>query len=106
MVGLNAQTNIKKWVRNKEINATVKKKAGKEAKKLLKYTNQFLDLKTNASLVHIYFKELGVVKYSRDELYGIMDVIGRDNFDETFRKGFCVVYRLCSTITRIFVFRS
>jgi hypothetical protein len=28
------------------------------------------------TLVHIYFKELGIVKYVRDELYGIMDVIG------------------------------
>ena len=33
-------------------------------------------LKTNISLVHIYFKELGIVKYRRDELYNIMDVIG------------------------------
>ena len=30
------------------------------------------------SMVHFYFKELGVVKYTRDELYGIMDVIGNE----------------------------
>lgn len=30
------------------------------------------------SMVHFYFKELGVVKYSRDELFGILDVIGKD----------------------------
>lgn len=34
------------------------------------------DIKSHASLVHIYFKQLGMVKYVRDELYGIMDVIG------------------------------
>jgi amiloride-sensitive sodium channel len=33
------------------------------------------DVIESSSLVHIYFKELGIVKYSRDELYGIMDVI-------------------------------
>ncbi|TRY68216.1 hypothetical protein TCAL_16470 [Tigriopus californicus] len=27
------------------------------------------------TLVHIYFKELGIVKYSRDQLYSVMDVI-------------------------------
>lgn len=30
---------------------------------------------TTTSLVHIYFKQLGIVKYIRDERYGIMDVI-------------------------------
>ena len=30
--------------------------------------------------MHIYFKELGVVKYQRDELYGAMDVIGKSRF--------------------------
>ena len=33
------------------------------------------DYKTTTSLVHIYFKQLGIVKYIRDERYGIMDVI-------------------------------
>ena len=28
-------------------------------------------------MAHFYFKELGIVKYSRDELFGIMDVIGK-----------------------------
>ena len=32
------------------------------------------------TLMHIYFKELGVVKYQRDELYGAMDVIGKSRF--------------------------
>ena len=32
-------------------------------------------LKTSTSLVHIYFKRLGIVKYIKDERYGTMDVI-------------------------------
>ena len=28
------------------------------------------------TMVHFYFKDLGIVKYSRDELYGWNDVIG------------------------------
>lgn len=38
---------------------------------------KLFDLEASATVVHIYFKELGIVKYSRDELYGIMDVIGK-----------------------------
>ena len=34
------------------------------------------DIKSKMSLVHIYFKELGMVQYTRDQLYSIMDVIG------------------------------
>ncbi len=34
-------------------------------------------IQKNTSLVHFYFKELGVVNYSRDELYGTMDLVGR-----------------------------
>ena len=33
-------------------------------------------MEDDMSLVHIYFKELGVVQYSRDQLYSIIDVIG------------------------------
>ena len=33
-------------------------------------------IKEDFSIVHIYFKELGIIKYSKDEIYGIMDVIG------------------------------
>ena len=32
---------------------------------------------SKGTMMHIYFKELGVVKYQRDELYGAMDVIGK-----------------------------
>ena len=39
------------------------------------------------TLMHIYFKELGVVKYQRDELYGAMDVIGESR-----------ICRLCSIL--------
>ena len=31
------------------------------------------------TVIHIYFKELGIILYSRDEIYGIMDVIGNIN---------------------------
>ena len=31
----------------------------------------------NYALVHVYFKELGIVKFSRNELYGPIDVIGK-----------------------------
>ena len=33
------------------------------------------NFKTSTSLVHIYFKRLGIVKYIKDERYGTMDVI-------------------------------
>ena len=42
-----------------------------------KHENDLNAKKAHASLTHIYFKELGIVHYSRDELYGIMDVIGK-----------------------------
>ena len=32
---------------------------------------------STSSIVHIFFKELGIVKYKKDELYGILDVIGK-----------------------------
>ena len=44
--------------------------------RLINYREQIDELHYNASVVHIYFKELGVVKYSRDELFGLIDVIG------------------------------
>ena len=51
-------------------------------------------LRTNLSLVHIYFKELGVVKYERDERYGIMDVIG--NFTKSH------IYAILAKLNPIF----
>ncbi len=30
----------------------------------------------NMTVIRVYFRELGIVKYSRDELYGIADAIG------------------------------
>ena len=42
-----------------------------------KYIDKYVDSQQNFSMAHFYFKELGIVKYSRDELYGIMDVIGK-----------------------------
>jgi hypothetical protein len=31
------------------------------------------------SMAHVYFKELGVEKYKTDEIYSIVDLIGKDN---------------------------
>ena len=45
------------------------------------------DVLDKGTLMHIYFKELGVVKYQRDELYGAMDVIGESR-----------ICRLCSIL--------
>ena len=42
----------------------------------MKLQDSVLEVLSNVTPMHIYFKELGVVQYSRDELYGIMDVIG------------------------------
>ena len=50
--------------------------------KLQAYMEEVLN---NGTLMHIYFKELGVVKYSRDELYGAMDVIGEKNRQSNVR---------------------
>jgi hypothetical protein len=41
-----------------------------------KADKKLVALTDDLCLVHVYFKELGIVKYQRDELYGIMDVIG------------------------------
>lgn len=34
----------------------------------------------HGSLVHIYFKELGYVKYTTDELFGVVDLIGEPKY--------------------------
>lgn len=41
------------------------------------FSRRLDSLLKDVTFVHIYFKELGIVKYSRDELYSIMDVIGK-----------------------------
>ncbi len=38
------------------------------------------EIKANSTFVHIYFKELGIIKYTRDQLYGTMDVIGEGKY--------------------------
>ena len=45
----------------------------KKKEKLEKLHKNIVD---TSSIVHIYFKELGIVKYSKDQLYGALDVIG------------------------------
>ena len=53
-------------------NATAEGKGGK-VQKLKKIRDDVID---SASIVHFYFKERGIVQYSREQLYTIMDVIG------------------------------
>ena len=43
-----------------------------------------------ASLVHIYFKDLGIIRYTREESYSVVDLIGKHlllfyRFSRTFR---------------------
>ena len=35
------------------------------------------EIGSQTSLIHVYFKELEVIKYSKQENYGIMDLIGK-----------------------------
>ena len=49
------------------------RKAEAKAKILQK---RFSQIEANSTLVHIFFKELGIIKYERDELYSVMDMIG------------------------------
>ena len=62
-----------------------------KAKKKDKLQKLYDNIITSSSLVHIYFKELGVVKYSKDQLYGALDVIGK-----------CVPYIQCPRLGKIF----
>ena len=58
--------------------STLKKTFFIDKPRLINYRERIDELHYNASVVHIYFKELGVVKYSRDELFGLIDVIGEE----------------------------
>ena len=58
------------WLLDEQI-----KNSTKEIKvKALKEKRQ--EVIDTSSVVHFYFKEPGIVKYTREELYGTMDVIG------------------------------
>ena len=37
---------------------------------------KYTELGLGVSLLHVYFKDLGVIKYTREESYGIVDLIG------------------------------
>ena len=41
-----------------------------------RYQNQLDNMMGNLTMVHIYFGDLGITKYAREELYGLIDVIG------------------------------
>ena len=47
----------------------------------MRYTNlkRIKDVtREKAILMHIHFKELGLTKYSRDEIYSMVDAIGKE----------------------------
>ena len=41
--------------------------------KLEKYFDSIIN---TSSIVHFYFKELGIVKYQKEQLYGALDILG------------------------------
>lgn len=43
--------------------------------KAKKLENLYKEIMNSSSLVHFYFKETGIVQYTREELYGIMDLV-------------------------------
>ena len=49
----------------------------KEKMKMNKLNQTMHDIIETASVVHFYFKELGIVQYSREELFGVMDLVGK-----------------------------
>ena len=64
---------------NKYISKLVKNiKLTQESKKLdeKQKAANIREMANGLSLVHIYFKDVGVMKYTRDESYGVMDLIG------------------------------
>jgi amiloride-sensitive sodium channel len=82
------------WYLNETIHNTTKTKKKNELKDVYHF------VVNSSSLVHIYFKELGIVKYSRDELYGIMDVIAACGGIV----GLCMGFSLISGIELIYWF--
>ena len=61
-------------------NLTEQIKNTTKAKKMEKLQKLYDNIIDSSSVVHIYFKELGIVKYSKDQLYGALDVIGEEFF--------------------------
>lgn len=55
----------------------INNKTSKPEELIMKVTENYQAIRNSYSLIHIYFKDLGGVKYSREELYGIMDLIGK-----------------------------
>ena len=48
-----------------------------EDTRLLNSNNFLLQTLADSTVIHVYFKELGIIKYERNELYTIIDVIGK-----------------------------
>lgn len=60
-----------------KIDSLKKNGTRKAIQKMARLVKKLKELEANTTLVHIYFKELGIIRYLKDELYGILDVIGR-----------------------------
>ena len=64
------------------------------------YERQLNHFRDDAAVVHVYFQELGIIKYERDELYGIIDVIAA--FGGII--GLCMGFSLLSLVELIYWF--
>ena len=74
--GVDKFQDSKGQIGNKLINL-VKQLQDDDRQTIEEKQKKFTDLGYGASLIHIYFKDLGVIRYQREESYGIIDLIGR-----------------------------
>ena len=57
--------------------------------------DQYKDIIESSSVVHFYFKEGGIIKYSQEEVFGTMDLVGKYNLK------LCSIYFFKENIHRI-----
>ena len=57
--------------------ARLEREISHHQKSLAEILDQLSAVRNEMSLVHIYFKELGIVKFSREELFSVIDAIGK-----------------------------
>ena len=68
-----SQNHLAIGILENKIDKKIDEDKNKTAMRLKKLRDDILN---SASVVHFYFKERGIVQYSREQLYSIMDVIG------------------------------
>ena len=66
------------------------------------------DAQDQASLIHVYFKELGIIKYKKDELYGTKDLVGRLRKCHVYRKMYFIrtLFQLLLVVSWAFAWAS